>query len=129
MKDVFFMGNTRASLRGFPLEIKQEVGFALSLAQRNEKPINAVPLVNFGGAGVLEIVSSFDTDAYRTVYTVSLGDVIYVLHVFQKKSKTGRKTPQRDLNLIRLRLKGAKDHYARIKADKSKEKANAGSER
>ena len=61
--------------------------------------------------GVLEIVDGFDGDTYRAVYTVKFVDVIYVLHAFQKKSKKGIATPQREINLIKARLKRAEDHY------------------
>jgi phage-related protein len=60
---------------------------------------------------VLEIVDDFDGDTYRAVYTVKFADVIYVLHAFQKKSKKGIATPQRDIDLIKARLKRAEEHY------------------
>jgi len=52
----------------------------------------------------MEIVERHDTNAYRAVYTVQFTDVIYVLHAFQKKSKSGIATPQKDVDLIRRRL-------------------------
>jgi hypothetical protein len=58
----------------------------------------------FGGARVMEIIDRYDTNTYRAVYTVQFADVIYVLHAFQKKSKRGIATPQKDLDLIRRRL-------------------------
>jgi phage-related protein len=54
-----------------------------------------------------------DGDAYRAIYTVRYEDVIYVLHAFQKKSKTGIATPKRELDLVKQRLKWAHDHYAK----------------
>lgn len=60
---------------------------------------------------MLEIVDDFDGDAYRAVYTVKFADVIYVLHAFQKKSKKGIATPQREIDLIKTRLKRAEDHF------------------
>lgn len=60
------------------------------------------------GSGVYEIVSDFNTDAYRAVYVVNLDDCLYVLHAFQKKSKSGIKTPKPDLNIIETRLKQLK---------------------
>jgi phage-related protein len=68
-------------------------------------------LRGFGGRGVLEIVDDFDGDAYRAVYTVKFAGVIYVLHAFQKKSKKGIATPQREIDLIKARLKRAEDHF------------------
>ncbi len=61
----------------------------------------------FGGAGILEIVKDFRGDTFRAVYTVRYGDSVYVLHAFQKKSKTGRETPRRDVELIHQRLSQA----------------------
>ena len=64
----------------------------------------AKPLRGFGGANVMEIIDRYDTNTFRAVYTVQFADVIYVLHAFQKKSKQGIATPQKDLDLIRRRL-------------------------
>ena len=58
---------------------------------------------------MLEIVSDFDGDTYRTVYTVRLATAVYVLHAFQKKSTRGRATSRRDLELVRARLRQAED--------------------
>jgi phage-related protein len=52
----------------------------------------------------MEIIDRHDTNTYRAVYTVQFADVIYVLHAFQKKSKRGIATPQKELDLIRRRL-------------------------
>jgi len=49
-------------------------------------------------------VENHDGDTYRAVYTVKLASAVYVLHVFQKKSKKGSATPMHDLELIRGRL-------------------------
>jgi phage-related protein len=68
---------------------------------------DAKPLSGFGSAGVLEIVEDWRGDTYRAVYTVRIKSAIYVLHVFQKKSKQGIATPTADLELIRERLKMA----------------------
>ncbi len=76
-------------------------------AQRGGKSDRAKPLHGFGGASVLEVVENFQGDTYRAVYTVRLADVVYVLHCFQKKSKSGIKTPKQDLDLIKQRLREA----------------------
>jgi phage-related protein len=68
---------------------------------------DAKPLRGFGGAGVLEIISDFDGNTFRAVYTVRLKGIIYVLHAFQKKSRKGIKTPQNEIEKIRSRLKDA----------------------
>jgi len=56
---------------------------------------------------VLEIVASHERGTYRAVYTVRFQDVIYVLHAFQKKSKKGIATPQKEIELVKQRLAAA----------------------
>jgi len=73
--------------------------------------MDAKPLQGFGGAGVLEIVSDDDGNTYRAAYTVKFTGVVYVLHAFQKKSTKGVGTPQREIELIRDRMKRAEEHY------------------
>ena len=87
------------------------MGQAIDDAEHGGEHPSAKALKGFGGRGVLEIVDDFDGDTYRAVYTVKFGGVIYVLHAFQKKSKKGIATPQRDIDLIRARLKRAEQHY------------------
>ena len=87
------------------------MGYALYQAQIGEKHGSAKPLKGFGGAGVLEIVTDYVGETFRAVYTVKFATAIYVLHAFQKKSKTGIKTPTEDMELIRRRLKAAESDY------------------
>ena len=68
-------------------------------------------LKGFAGRSVLEIVASHDANAYRAVYTVRFDQAIYVLHAFQKKSKKGIATLQKDTELIRRRLAAAERDY------------------
>jgi phage-related protein len=85
------------------------MGHALHEAQSGGKPVSAKALKGFGGRTVLEIVDDFQGDAFRAVYTVRFAGIIYVLHAFQKKSKKGIATPQRDIELIKLRLRDAEE--------------------
>ena len=110
-KSLDFIGSSREDLREFPDEVKQDIGYALFEAQKGQTPFAAKPLKGFGGAGVLEIIERFDGETYRAVYTVKFREVIYVLHCFQKKSKSGIKTPQQDIELIYRRLKAAQEDY------------------
>jgi phage-related protein len=112
LKPVEWIGSSLDDLKEFPEEVQQVMGYAVYLAQCGEKHDSAKPLKGFKGAGVLEIVEDFDTNTYRAVYTVKIADVIYVLHVFQKKSKHGISTPKQDIELIEARLKRAKEHYS-----------------
>jgi phage-related protein len=106
-KPLFRVGSSLKDLRDLPEEVKDEVGFALYQVQRGLTPRSAKALKGFGGASVLD----FRTDTYRAVYTVQFVDAVYVLHVFQKKSKRGAETPQSEIELIRNRLKSAKEHH------------------
>jgi phage-related protein len=115
-----FIGSSRDDLSDFPLECKMEIGFALRAAQKGEKADNAKPLKGFGGASVLQITSNFDGDTYRTVYTVQLKGMIYVLHAFQKKSTEGNKTSLNDISKIKARLKTAIELHAEREDEKSK---------
>ena len=69
--------------------------------------MGAKVLKGFGGAGVLEVVEDDAGGTYRAVYTVRFREAVFVLHVFQKKSKRGIATPQADMEVIRQRLKVA----------------------
>ena len=83
------------------------MGYAIYVAQRGGKHSDAKVLSGFGGAGVLEVVKDFRGDTFRAVYTLRYAGAVYVVHVFQKKSKTGRETPRRDIELIEQRLREA----------------------
>lgn len=110
-KPIFWVGGSRNDLKSFPNEVMREIGYALDFAQRGGKHPSAKHLHGFGGANVLEIMEDDDGNTYRAVYTVRFSHAIYVLHVFQKKSKSGIATPKRDTDLIKERLKRAERHY------------------
>ena len=110
-KPLFWVGSSLKDLRDFPEEVKDVIGFALYQAQRGLMPRSAKPLKGFTGASVLEIVDNFQTDTYRAVYTVQFADAVYVLHAFQKKSKRGVETPKGEIELVKARLKLAKEHH------------------
>jgi phage-related protein len=109
MTEVTFVGDSLKKLRQFPKEVKQEIGFALSLVEIGEKPVGARPLSGFGGAKVLEIRTDHDGDSYRPVYTIKFESAIYVLDAFQKKSSSGIKTPDHIIQRIKSRLKRAEE--------------------
>jgi phage-related protein len=103
-RPVTWVGSSRANLRRFPQAVRRDLGQALYAAQRGETDPAAKPLKGFGGARVMEIVGRLDTSTYRAVYTVQFEEAIYVLHAFQKKSKSGIATPKSELDLIHRRL-------------------------
>lgn len=107
MKELIWLGSSLDDLKSFPDEVQDEVGYALHCAQLGNTDSSVKPFKGYG-SGVYEIVSNFNTDAYRAIYIVNLDDCLYVLHAFQKKSKSGIKTPKPDLNMIETRLKKLK---------------------
>ena len=105
-KPLFWIGESLEAVRSFPAEVKDEVGVALFHAQLGGKHVKAKPLRHIG-PGILEVVSDHRGDTYRAVYTVRLAGRVYVLHAFQKKSKSGIATPKPEIELIKQRLKRA----------------------
>ncbi len=110
LKSVEWIASSRRDLQAFPEPVRRKVGYALYRAQEGKTSVDVKSMKGLG-AGVAEVVADHDRSAYRAVYTVRFTCAIYVLHVFQKKSKTGIATPKHDINLIRRRLKAAAEHY------------------
>ena len=107
MKPLIWVGSSRKDLRAFPEPVQDRMGYALYVAQRGGKHRDTKTLTGFGGAGVVGVVEDFRGDTFRAVYTLQFSGAVYVLHAFQKKSKSGRETPRRDIELIRQRLREA----------------------
>jgi len=80
-------------------------------AQTGGKHPDAKPLKGFKGAGVLEVVADDDGNTYRAVYTVKFAGVVYVLHAFQKKSKSGIRIPPEEIEKVKTRPKEADKDY------------------
>ena len=111
-KPLYWVASAKKDYQTFPDAVQDDMGYALGLAQFGGKHPQAKPWKGEGN-GVFEIVEDYRGDTYRAVYTVRFAEVIYVLHAFQKKSKSGVKTPQEDVNLIAERLKRARADYER----------------
>lgn len=111
MKPVRWVGSSQKDLRSFPEPVRLDVGYVVYTAQKGDNDPAAKPLKGFAGSSVLEIVARHDGDAWRAVYTVRFSDAIYVLHVFQKKSKSGIATPKKEIDLIKQRLAQAERDY------------------
>ncbi len=111
LRPVVWIGSTRRDVRAFPHAVRRNVGHALYAAQEGEVDPSAKPLSGFGGASVLEIVAEHRGDTWRAVYTDRYSEAVYVLHVFQKKSKRGIATMKKDINLIRQRLHEAERQH------------------
>ena len=108
IRTVRWVGDSRERLQEFPAQVRKEIGHALYLVQTGQTPPSAKPMRGIE-SGVLEIVDDYDTDTYRAVYTVKVGRSLYILHAFMKKSKRGIRTPKREIDLIRRRLRRARE--------------------
>ena len=109
-KQLFWMGSSHEELTSFPERVKDDIGWALGVAQFGEKHPSAKPWKG-EGPGVFEVVDDYAGDTYRAVYTVRFGWAVYVLHAFQKKSPRGVRTAKSDVELIHKRLQAAHEHY------------------
>lgn len=109
-KPLHWVGSSKRDFLEFPDPVVSDMGYALGLAQLGGKHPHAKPWKGLG-SGIFEIVESFDGDAFRAVYTVRFERAVYVLHAFQKKSPSGIRTAQTDMELIRDRMKRAALDY------------------
>ncbi len=101
LRPLEWIGSAKKDLQALPDIVVDVFGYALYLAQTGRKHDQAKPMRGFGSSGVLEVVEDRRGDTYRAVYTVQYSSRVFVLHVFQKKSKSGIATPKPDLDLIR----------------------------
>ena len=104
MKKLTWLADSRSRVKSFPAGVQDDIGYALYAAQLGEMSTKAKPLHGLGGS-VMEIAANEESGTYRAVYTVSIGDAIYVIHAFQKKSKAGIETPKSEIELVQQRLK------------------------
>jgi phage-related protein len=113
VKPVVWVGDSLEVLRTFPGEVQWEMGHAIFQAQKGDKHERAKPLLGFG-SGVLEVVTDYRGDTFRAVYTVRLAGRVYVLHVFQKKSKRGIATPRLETESVRRRMRRAEELHVML---------------
>jgi phage-related protein len=106
-RPLVWIGGSKRDLMALPISVRKFFGHALDFAQRGDRHDAAKALKGFGGSGVLEIVEDDAGGTYRAVYTVRFAEAVFVLHCFQKKSKSGIATPKEDIEIIRTRLKVA----------------------
>ena len=107
-RTVVWLGNFRKNILKFPENVRKLIGDELQFIQFGGMPKD-IKVFKGIGSGVIEIVLKYNKEAYRCVQAVQLGDKIYVLHAFQKKSTKGISTPQKDVDLIKQRYKDAKE--------------------
>jgi phage-related protein len=101
------MGSSKKDLLKLPRSVIEVFGYALYLAQTGGRHPETRILRGFGDASVIEVIVSASAGTFRAVYTVRLPEKVFVLHVFQKKSKSGIVTPKADMDIIRERLRVA----------------------
>ncbi len=99
MKNLTWLADSRSNVKSFPAGVQDDIGYALYAAQVGELSVRARPMRGLGGH-VMEIAAHDASGAYRAVYTVSIGESIYVIHAFQKKSKAGIATSKPEMDLI-----------------------------
>ena len=107
-RPVSWIKAARKDFDEFPEHVQRDMLTALTIAAEGEKSDNAKPFKDVDG-GVFEIALRHRGDAFRVIYAVKIGYDIWVIHAFRKKSKTGIKTPQMEIDLIRERLKQLKE--------------------
>jgi phage-related protein len=107
IKPLVWMGSSKADLLDLPPDVVHKFGYALYLAQTGRRHASTKTLKGQGDAGVLEVTHAGGGNAYRAIHTARFAEAIFVLHVFQKKSKSGRATPRTDLALVERRLREA----------------------
>lgn len=120
IKPLVWVGSSRKDLMALPATVTDVFGYGLYLAQVGERYESSKVLKGFGDAGVLELIESGEGSTYRAVYTVRFAGVVFVLHVFQKKSKSGIATPKPDVDLIKARLKLAREIAEEMQRDSAK---------
>lgn len=109
-KPLHWVGSAKKDLIGFPEDVVDEFGYALGVVQQGGTPPSAKRWKG-EGAGVFELVEDRRGGTWRVAYTVRFERAVYVLHCFQKKSPSGVRTAAIDVDLIRERLKTAREDY------------------
>ena len=108
---ILWINQAHKAYLAFPAPVIDDIDAALFAASRGERT-GATKQLRHLGPGMFEIALRHRKDAYRLVYFLEVGDDLWVLHAFQKKSKSGIKTPKPEMDLIRARLKRVKDGLA-----------------
>lgn len=107
-RPVSWLASARKAFEDFPEAARERCMGALTIAAEGGKAAIAKPVHGLG-AGVLEIALPFRGNAFRVIYVVQVGDHLWVIHAFQKKSTQGSKTPKHEIDLARDRLKRLKE--------------------
>jgi len=114
-KPIFYLGSTQKDISKLPKEVKEAFVQGIYLASLGDTHPDSKVMKGFKGTGVVELIKDHKGDTFRGVYTVKFKGIVYVLHVFKKKSHSGISTPKKDKELIESRLKWAQRHYKEMK--------------
>lgn len=107
-RPISWISSARKVFTGFPGRAQEIILSALTIAAEGGKADIAKPMKGLG-SGIFEVALSYGGNAFRVVYAVQIGDEIWVIHVFQKKSATGIKTQKHEIDLVKDRLKRLKE--------------------
>lgn len=107
-RPISWLKGARKDFEDFPQGAQLDMARALTILAEGQMPDIAKPLTGFG-SGVMELALKHRGDAFRVVYALQIGTDIWVVHAFQKKSKSGIKTPKQEIDLIHERLKRLKE--------------------
>jgi len=118
VKRLIWIGSSYEDLKEFPAPVSNAMGYALYFAQIGKKHEHTKVLTGMGSAGIVEIRENDRNGTYRVIYTVEMNDFVFVLHAFQKKSKSGIATPKQEIELLKSRLKEAKLLYKSLRVGK-----------
>jgi phage-related protein len=110
MKPILWIGSSKKDLKDMPLEVQRDIGHSLRELQKSKDPGNTKSLRHLHEP-ISEIVVEERVGTFRAMYTIEFKDAIAVLHVFQKKSKSGISTPKQEIDLALQRLKQARTDY------------------
>jgi phage-related protein len=105
------VGSSLSDLGDMPIEVRSTFGRALRAAQNGSYPEDSRPFGEGLPREVLKLIESHDGDTYRAAFVLEFRECVYLLHVFKKKSASGRATPKPALETIRARWSAAKEHH------------------
>lgn len=119
--EIHWEGDSRDVLAGFPQAVRADFGFSLWQLQNGKSPGSSARRMESLGPGVWELKEHDEKTWYRVLYLSKIGNVIHVLHCFEKQS---RKTGRRDLDVARKRLAQIRKRMAEKKAEQRNDRQN-----
>jgi phage-related protein len=112
-----WVGSSKKDYAEFPARVQDDVGYRLYQVQTGGSVFPPAKPLSKGvlkGLGIYELAEDYDGDTYRAVYMVKLDGIVYVLHAFKKKSRSGIATPEHDIAVIRSRYQAAVQAHAKL---------------